>query len=96
MGGLYRQDLETGETVAYDHGPGRSTMEAVFVPASEDSDETDGWLLSYVHDANVGRAELVLLDAADFGAPPVARVLLPARVPHGFHGNWIPTGSIYM
>ena len=67
-------------------------MEAVFVPSGPDAGETDGWLMSVVHDANAGRGELVLLDAADLSAPPVARVLLPTRVPYGFHGNWVPTG----
>ena len=33
-GGLTRHDLATGESVSYDHGPGRSTMETVFVPAA--------------------------------------------------------------
>lgn len=89
--GLIRHDLRTGESVTYDHGPGRSTMETVFIPSAPDAGETDGWLMSVVHDANVGRGELVLLDAADLTAPPVARVLLPARVPYGFHGNWVPT-----
>ena len=90
--GLTRHDLHTGETVTYDHGPGRSTMETVFVPAGPDAAETDGWLMSVVHDEATNRGELVLLDARDLGAPPVARVLLPARVPYGFHGNWVPAG----
>jgi carotenoid cleavage dioxygenase len=90
-GGLTRHDLVTGESLTYEHGPGRSTMETVFVPAAPDAGETDGWLMSVVHDENTGHGELVVLDAADFGAPPVARVMIPARVPYGFHGNWVPT-----
>jgi carotenoid cleavage dioxygenase len=31
----------------------------------------------------------VVLDAARFEAPPLARVALPQRVPFGFHGNWL-------
>ena len=37
-----------------------------------------------------GAADLVILAAQDFGGEPVARVHLPARVPLGFHGSWIP------
>jgi carotenoid cleavage dioxygenase len=89
-GPLLRHDLDTGETISHDYGPGRSTMEAVFVPRSDTAAEDDGWLMSIVHDATENRAELVLVDASDFGGEPVARVLLPTRVPFGFHGNWLP------
>jgi carotenoid cleavage dioxygenase len=30
------------------------------------------------------------MDATDVSAGPVARVILPRRVPAGFHGSWIP------
>ncbi len=91
-GGLIRHDLDTGDRMVHDFGPGRTTGEAVFVPSGPEAGETDGWLMSLVHDASTGCSELVLLDAADFAAPPTARVLLPTRVPLGFHGNWVPTG----
>ena len=51
---------------------------------------TNGWPLTYVHDEGEGASELVVIEARDFGAPPVARVRIPARVPYGFHGAWIP------
>jgi carotenoid cleavage dioxygenase-like enzyme len=41
----------------------------------------------------VGRrqpCDLVLLAAQDFTAELIARVHLPARIPLGFHGSWIP------
>jgi carotenoid cleavage dioxygenase len=34
-------------------------------------------------------SDLVVIDASDFTAQPVARIKLPHRVPYGFHGNWI-------
>ena len=34
---------------------------------------------------------VVVLDASVPGDEPVARVHIPARIPLGFHGNWIPT-----
>ncbi|MFE0629260.1 carotenoid oxygenase family protein [Streptomyces sp. NPDC058864] len=88
-GPLVKVDTRTGETRTHDHGPGRVTMEPAFVPRPDAAGEDDGWILSVVHDAGVNRAELVVLDAADIAAAPVARVHLPRRVPFGFHGNWI-------
>jgi carotenoid cleavage dioxygenase len=35
-------------------------------------------------------SDLVIIDASDFEGGPVARIRLPRRVPHGFHGNWMP------
>jgi carotenoid cleavage dioxygenase len=35
-------------------------------------------------------ADLVVIDASDVTAGPVATVHLPRRVPTGFHGAWIP------
>jgi carotenoid cleavage dioxygenase len=87
---IARYDLTTGASATHDFGPGRSAGEAVFVPAREGAAEDDGWLMSLVHDAATDRSELVLLPAADPSAEPVARVELPARVPLGFHGNWVP------
>ncbi len=88
-GPLVKVDLTTGATTRHDFGPGRVTMEPAFVPRPGSTGEDDGWILSVVHDATVDRGELVVTDAADLSAPPVARVHLPRRVPFGFHGNWI-------
>ena len=76
-----------------DLGPGRSAGEWVMVPRHEAAAEDDGWLLSLVHDAATERSELVVLPAADPADGPVARLLLPTRVPLGFHGNWVPDPS---
>ena len=35
------------------------------------------------------RSELIVLDAMDITAGPVAVAKVPRRVPFGFHGNWI-------
>ncbi|MFF5075607.1 carotenoid oxygenase family protein [Actinoplanes sp. NPDC000266] len=88
-GPLIKVDTETGTTTLHEYGAGRVTMEPAFVPRPGATSEDDGWILSVVHDATVNRAELVVLDAADLAADPVARVHLPSRVPFGFHGNWI-------
>lgn len=87
---LMRHDLHTGHTLTHDHGAGRSTGEAVFVPRATQGAEDDGWLLSYVYDANTDRSDLVVVNAQDLSGPPQAIVHLPTRVPAGFHGNWMP------
>ena len=62
----------------------------MFAPRSADAEEDDGWVMALCHDENVGRSKLVILDARDFSAEPVAQVHLPVRVPYGAHGNWMP------
>lgn len=87
---IYRYDLETGARSQHDFGPGRVPGEFVFVPRSSDAPEGDGWLMGYVIDARNETTDLVILDAADIAAPPVASVHIPHRIPPGFHGNWLP------
>lgn len=93
---LVRYDLRTGASTAHDFGPGRTPGEAALAPADA-SAGGPGWLMTYVHDARTDRSDLVVLDAGDLAARPVATVHLPARVPYGFHGNWLadlpPLGS---
>jgi carotenoid cleavage dioxygenase len=64
-------------------------MEPVFVPRSPDAGEDDGWILAYVYDRSTDRSDVVVIEAGDFAAAPVATVHLPRRVPFGFHGNWV-------
>ncbi|CAN5799296.1 carotenoid oxygenase family protein [soil metagenome] len=92
-GGLVRYDNRTGDREVVGFGAGRTAGELVFVPRSADAAEDDGWYLTLVHDRSTDRSELVVLDASAPSEPPVARVHLPARVPLGFHGNWVPTGQ---
>ncbi|HET6951960.1 MAG TPA: carotenoid oxygenase family protein [Acidimicrobiales bacterium] len=89
-GPAIKHDLHTGTSEMHDYGPGRVTLEPVFVPRSATAAEDDGWVLSYVYDATTDRSDVVVLDARDFTGEPVATVHLPARVPFGFHGSWLP------
>ncbi len=95
-GALVRYDLQRDTVSEHRFGGGNGLRapsapgEAVFAPAAGPSDELAGWYLSYVYDPVTDGSDLVLIDAADFEGEPVARVRLPRRVPHGFHGNWIP------
>ncbi len=90
---LVRYDLTTGSAVEHRFGTAKSPGkpgEAVFVPStSGPADEGNGWYLGYVYDPARDGSDLVIVDASDFAAEPVARIKLPHRVPFGFHGNWI-------
>ncbi|MFI1830833.1 carotenoid oxygenase family protein [Streptomyces sp. NPDC020412] len=88
-GPLIKFDTTTGEAAVHRFGAGRVTQEPTFVPRPGAVAEDDGWILSVVYDATVDRSELVVLDAADVAAAPLARVHLPRRVPFGFHGTWV-------
>jgi len=91
-GSVFKHDLVAGTTQRRELGKGRIGGEFVFVPASADAAEGEGWLMSYVNDLPSGTGELVVLDAQDLS--DVARVHLPRRVPVGFHGNWIPDSAV--
>jgi carotenoid cleavage dioxygenase len=93
-GPLVKIDTVIGTSQTHHYGWGRVTMEPAFVSRPDAEGEDDGWILSVVHDANTDRAELVVLDAADITAAPIARVHLPHRIPFGFHGNWIDDKEI--
>jgi carotenoid cleavage dioxygenase len=90
---LLKHDLREARTERHEEGPARTFMEPVFVPRSPDADEDDGWVLAYTYDADTDRSDVVILEARDFAAPPIATIHLPVRVPFGFHGNWIPDPS---
>jgi carotenoid cleavage dioxygenase len=87
---LVRHDARTGTSETRTFGPGRTVGEAIFVPRSSDAAEDDGWYLALVHDAATDRSELVVIAGQDWLGEPVATVHLPARVPLGFHGSWVP------
>jgi carotenoid cleavage dioxygenase-like enzyme len=94
-GALVRYDLQRDIATEHRFGGGRhgapsAPGEAVFAPAVGQSDELAGWYLTYVYDPATDGSDLVVIDASDFEGDPVARIRLPRRVPHGFHGNWIP------
>ncbi len=89
MAGAYKIDNQTGTVTEHRMGAGRAPGEGVFVPAAGASPDSDaGYLLTFVYDDGAGKSELVILDAASFEKPPIARVKLPQRVPFGFHGSW--------
>ena len=44
--------------------------------------------MSYVWNPNESRSEIQVFDAQNLGDGPIGRVLMPQRVPNGFHATW--------
>ena len=85
---LVHVDHEIGRKRLHGFESGDRVSEPVFVPRSDSADEGDGYLLATVFRAASNRSDLVVLDATDIGAEPLAVAELQHRVPHGFHGIW--------
>ncbi len=86
---IYKHDLDTERRQVHDFGADNIPSEFVFVPRRGSKAEDDGWLMGYVTNPVEGSSQLVILNAQDFEAEPVARIHIPHRIPSGFHGNWI-------
>ena len=88
---LYKYDLRTGGVETHTTNATTRLGEPVFAPAGADAGEDEGWVLVYATDEAEGVTELRIIEAQDFTAEPVARVVLPQRVPYGAHGSWLAT-----
>lgn len=88
---LLKHDFIRGSTAARSFGAEKTLGEFVFHPSSPDAAEDDGVLMGYVYDRSADRSELAILDAQTL--QDIASVKLPHRVPAGFHGNWVPSGT---
>ena len=66
--------------------------EPMFVPSYSDDtqgDEDDGYVLTFLHDEECGKSELLVLNAKSPCLDLVASVKIPCRVPFGFHGTFV-------
>lgn len=88
LGGTTLVDYRTGAITMWDPGATRHVDEPFFVPNG--SAEGEGWILAFVYDRAADRSHLAILEALNVQAGPIAEIEMPRRVPHGFHGVWIP------
>ena len=86
---IYKHDVRKGVATQFSFNSGQHGAEPVFIPRALAQSEDDGYLMTYVYDANRDASDLAIFDAQDLERGPVASVHLPVRVPYGFHGNWI-------
>ncbi len=86
--GIVKVDHASESWAVHNFGEGHVAGEPIFVARSPDSGEDDGWLLTVVYSAAEHRSRLVVLDARDVEAEPVAVAHLRHHVPLGFHGTF--------
>jgi len=86
--GIGHIDLTNGEVKTFSEGNGSAISEPVFVPRQANSPEGEGYLLATVYNSQTDKSHLIILDAENIDAGPLARAILDHRVPFGFHGNW--------
>lgn len=80
-------DPATGRVSEFDAGD-LSVGEPCFVPSTDGS--SAGYYVTFATDRTTLRSTFVILPANDVAAGPVATIALPARVPLGLHGAWLP------
>ena len=56
--------------------------------------EDDGYLMTYVHDEAKAASECVIYSAKTMSSQPLARIMLPQRVPYGFHGEFVTKAEL--
>ena len=91
---ILKHDMRAGTATEFSVGAGRQSAEPVFIPREGATNEDDGYLMTYVFDANKNTSDLLILDAQDLSRPALAQVHLPSRVPYGFHGNWVADSEV--
>jgi carotenoid cleavage dioxygenase len=89
--GVMKHDNKSGITSEYIYGPNRHGGEAVFAPKVDGDLEDEGYLVCFVHDEAENQSECQIIDARDITAGPVATLIMPCRVPYGFHAGWVGT-----
>ena len=86
---LIKVDLHHNTTQARNDTSRYGYGEPVFIPRQGSQAEDDGYIMALRLDTDTQTSDLAIFDAQAFTDDPIAVVKLPARVPNGFHGNWI-------
>lgn len=76
--------VETGDFPA-----GHFGGEPIFVPTGKPG-QLKGYLLNLIYDSQNDSSYLAIYDAARIDKKPMCEIVLPHRIPYGFHGLWKP------
>ncbi len=86
---LIKYDVEKNSNDVHDFGNNCEIDEAVFVPKAKYTSEDDGYAMLFVYNKIENNSEFVILDAQNIKDEPLARIIMPRRIPHGLHGSWM-------
>lgn len=92
--GIIKYDLVNETSQHFPYGLNRFGGEPIFAPKPNGVNEDDGWVIGFVWDDEKQRSECVVLDAAKFDEGPIATIVMPRRVPFGFHASWVDQDQI--
>jgi carotenoid cleavage dioxygenase-like enzyme len=85
---IAHMNFKTGKESTWFCGPDSLIQEPCFVPRTPDAPEGEGYVIAVVDDIVRNYSDLVMLDAQNVEAGPIARIKLPFRLRQGLHGNW--------
>ena len=81
-------EAHEARTDIWDGGPDQFAQEPIFCPRPGAKEEDDGWVLTMVYDCKTDSSQLVILNAQNLEAGPVARIKLNHRIPYGMSRHW--------
>lgn len=81
-------DHANGRQDVYYVGPVSSLQEPAFIPKSATAAEGEGYLVMLANRHDELRSDLLVLDAQNLEAGPLATIKLPLKLRNGLHGNW--------
>jgi carotenoid cleavage dioxygenase-like enzyme len=87
---IARFDFHTLEAKRYELDSKSTAQEPVFVPRPGSTQQGEGYVLALVNRFDTMLNDLLVLDARNLEAGPVATIKLPLRLRNGVHGNWVP------
>jgi carotenoid cleavage dioxygenase-like enzyme len=88
-----RYDLVSGEKMVHQFPAGQTVCEPLFVADPNGEAEEEGFVFTFVHDADSAAGSFMIFDAQHLTGEPLAVVHLPRQVPAGLHGSWTPASA---
>jgi carotenoid cleavage dioxygenase-like enzyme len=94
MNCLLHKDLTTAKEQHWWCGPVSSLQEPCFIPRNRRAPEGDGWIVMICNRLEEHRSDLLLFDALEIEAGPIATIEIPIRMRFGLHGNWLDGAAL--